>query len=367
MASWAGGILVGTAWGLLIASPLSGVIGSLDTNGQPTSPVMALRGYAAAVGALSDALAASDDTFDLAWADGDAGWEQIEVAANASAAIIDAALAAFAADHPRSRELHERASRSMLGGVPMNWMVKWAGPYPLFVESAAGAHFRCVDGHDYVDLCLGDTGAMAGHGPAPTLAAAERLRELAADGLLELLTGVHAAAGGFKESGPWRDRPAYDDVIQGMAGTASLYAHAHGDPQYIPMAFADKLCGVMLASAIGMALFRRERTGRGEAVHLPMYETVLNFNLLDHMWTQTLAGEDGGIDQFIGYPRTLSPHRKPYPTKDGYICLLATTDQQWRRLFAAFDRPEFRLQVRGDPEPLDQAFEINPARALGGM
>ena len=89
LASWAGGILVGTAWGLLIASPLSGVIGSLDTNGQPTSPVMALRGYAAATGALSDALAASDDTFDMAWEDGDAGWEQIEVAADASAAIID--------------------------------------------------------------------------------------------------------------------------------------------------------------------------------------------------------------------------------------------------------------------------------------
>ena len=90
------------------------------------------------------------------------------------ARLLERELAAFAADHPRSRELHGRASRSMLGGVPMNWMVKWAGPYPLFVESAAGAHFRCVDGHDYVDLCLGDTGAMAGHGPAPTLAAAER-------------------------------------------------------------------------------------------------------------------------------------------------------------------------------------------------
>jgi glutamate-1-semialdehyde 2,1-aminomutase len=56
----------------------------------------------------------------------------------------------------------------------MNWMVKWAGPYPLFVEEASGAHFRCVDGHDYVDLCLGDTGAMAGHGPAPTVSAVER-------------------------------------------------------------------------------------------------------------------------------------------------------------------------------------------------
>jgi len=157
---------------------------------------------------------------------------------------------------------------------------------------------------------------------------------------------VHAAATGFRQDGPWRDRPAYDDAIQGMSGMASLFAANAGEPRYVPMAFADKLSGVALASAIGMALFRRERTGRGEAVHLPMYETVLNFNLLDHMWTETLAGEDSGIEKFIGYPRTLSPHRKPYPTKDGYICLLATTDQQWQRLFAAFDRPELAKDPR---------------------
>lgn len=82
--------------------------------------------------------------------------------------------AAFVADHPRSGALHARATRSLLAGVPMNWMVKWAGPYPLFVEQARGAHFTCVDGHEYVDFCLGDTGAMAGHGPAPTIAAVER-------------------------------------------------------------------------------------------------------------------------------------------------------------------------------------------------
>ena len=88
----------------------------------------------------------------------DAAWERVRTrTAPNTHWCLDAVLAAFAADHPRSRELHGRASRSMLGGVPMNWMVKWAGPYPLFVESAAGAHFRCVDGHDYVDLCLGDT------------------------------------------------------------------------------------------------------------------------------------------------------------------------------------------------------------------
>jgi glutamate-1-semialdehyde 2,1-aminomutase len=80
----------------------------------------------------------------------------------------------FERRHPRSRELHERASRSLVGGVPMTWMVKWAGPFPIFLESAEGAHARDVDGLDYVDLCLGDTGAMAGHGAAPTVAAVER-------------------------------------------------------------------------------------------------------------------------------------------------------------------------------------------------
>jgi glutamate-1-semialdehyde 2,1-aminomutase len=80
----------------------------------------------------------------------------------------------FATDHPRSAALHERARGSLLEGVPMPWMVKWAGPFPPYVDAAAGAHFTCVDGHEYVDFCLGDTGAMAGHGPAPTLAAVER-------------------------------------------------------------------------------------------------------------------------------------------------------------------------------------------------
>jgi glutamate-1-semialdehyde 2,1-aminomutase len=82
--------------------------------------------------------------------------------------------ARFVDAHPRSGALFERAKASLLAGVPMNWMVKWPGAYPPFVESASGAHFRCVDGHDYVDLCLGDTGAMAGHGAPATIAAVER-------------------------------------------------------------------------------------------------------------------------------------------------------------------------------------------------
>jgi glutamate-1-semialdehyde 2,1-aminomutase len=89
-------------------------------------------------------------------------------------ALLERELATFAERHPRTRSLHERARGSLLDGVPMNWMVKWAGPFPLFLESAAGAHATCADGHDYVDLCLGDTGAMAGHGAAPVIAAVEQ-------------------------------------------------------------------------------------------------------------------------------------------------------------------------------------------------
>jgi glutamate-1-semialdehyde 2,1-aminomutase len=73
--------------------------------------------------------------------------------------------ARFIAEHPKSAELYARAKHSLLGGVPMNWMNKWAGAFPVFVAEAKGAHFLDVDGHEYVDLCLGDTGAMTGHSP----------------------------------------------------------------------------------------------------------------------------------------------------------------------------------------------------------
>ncbi len=79
----------------------------------------------------------------------------------------------FIDDNPKSKALFERAGKSLLGGVPMNWMVKWAGAFPPFVREAQGAHFYDVDGHRYVDLCLGDTGAMTGHSPSATVRAIE--------------------------------------------------------------------------------------------------------------------------------------------------------------------------------------------------
>src|SRR5436309_8869991 len=79
----------------------------------------------------------------------------------------------FVDERPKSKALFERAGKSLLGGVPMNWMAKWAGAFPPFVREAQGAHFYDVDGHRYIDLCLGDTGAMTGHSPFPTVKAVE--------------------------------------------------------------------------------------------------------------------------------------------------------------------------------------------------
>src|ERR1700758_572492 len=84
----------------------------------------------------------------------------------------------FKGEHPKSAAVYNRAQDSLLGGVPMNWMKKWAGAFPIFVQSAKGAHFTDVDGREYVDLCLGDTGAMTGLSPEVVAeAVARRVRE----------------------------------------------------------------------------------------------------------------------------------------------------------------------------------------------
>src|SRR5215472_13852395 len=79
----------------------------------------------------------------------------------------------FVAERPKSKAVFERGKKSLLSGVPMNWMVKWAGAFPPVVREAQGAHFFDLDGHRYVDLCLGDTGAMTGHSPAAAVKAIE--------------------------------------------------------------------------------------------------------------------------------------------------------------------------------------------------
>jgi glutamate-1-semialdehyde aminotransferase len=99
----------------------------------------------------------------------------------------------FAAEHPRSRELYERGRGSLLSGVPMNWMTRWPGQFPVFIDEARGATLTDVDGNRYADLCLGDTGAMSGHSPAPTVAA---VADRAARGITTMLPSEDAVVVG---------------------------------------------------------------------------------------------------------------------------------------------------------------------------
>jgi formyl-CoA transferase len=153
---------------------------------------------------------------------------------------------------------------------------------------------------------------------------------------------VYAYGPGYRSDGPNRDRPAFDDVIQGESGIAAMIGRNGGEPRYMPMVMADKFCGHVLASAIGMALFSRERTGKGQEVVVPMLETMLSFNLVEHLWTNFFATDR----ENLGYSRIFSPHRRPYATRDGYICMLAISDDQWRRVFTVIGRPELARDER---------------------
>src|SRR3546814_3504770 len=103
-----------------------------------------------------------------------------------------------------------------------------------------------------------------------------------------------------------------------------MIGQANGEPRYVPMAIADKLCGVYLAMGIASALAGRSMAGKGQEVHVPMFETMVSFNLVDHMWEATFDAPEKGV----GYPRMFTPHRRPYPTLDGHICLLSVRSEE---------------------------------------
>ena len=148
---------------------------------------------------------------------------------------------------------------------------------------------------------------------------------------------IYGAIHGFKEGGPYGNRPAYDDIIQAGSGVSAIMQQATGRPMHTPMVTADKTCGLTAAYAIMAALFARERTGQGQVVEIPMLEVMTSWTLMEHAYGHVFDPPEAPP----GYPRVLAKDRRPHATADGkYICLLAYTDAQWRRLFTAAGRPE---------------------------
>jgi crotonobetainyl-CoA:carnitine CoA-transferase CaiB-like acyl-CoA transferase len=148
---------------------------------------------------------------------------------------------------------------------------------------------------------------------------------------------IYAGLFGYGQDGPYAQRPAYDDLMQGGAGIPSLVQRAgNAAPRYAPLAIADRVVGIWAVGAINAALWHRERTGEGQRIDVPMFETMSQLVLGDHMGGALFEPDAGPM----GYGRLLSPDRRPYPTKDGFVCALVYSDRQWRRFFEAVGEPD---------------------------
>lgn len=159
---------------------------------------------------------------------------------------------------------------------------------------------------------------------------------------------------GFGETGPYADRPAYDDVIQAASGLADLHARVRGEPQYVPSMICDKVVGQSAAMAILAACFQRFAQGKGCEVEVPMFETMVAFNLAENL---AMAAFDPPMGQ-VGWARNISPMRKPFRTSDGFACLLPYSDKNWQDFMAFAGYPEVMADSRFRTLP-DRAQNID--------
>ena len=153
---------------------------------------------------------------------------------------------------------------------------------------------------------------------------------------------IHCMIVGFGKGGRYYNTPAYDPVIQSVSGVAATLHRATGEPRFVPMVMTDHTTGLIAAQAIGFALFRRERTGAGEAIEVPMFENMAAFVAAEHMGAATFSPPVGPT----GDGRLLSPHYRPLPTRDGYITVGPNTNEQAFAFFEEIGRPDLRHDPR---------------------
>ena len=150
---------------------------------------------------------------------------------------------------------------------------------------------------------------------------------------------VYAHCVGFGQDGPYADLQAYDDVIQAATGTASLLPRVDGNPRarYLPSLIADKVAGLHAVYGVLAAIIHRLRTGEGQKVEIPMFESFSHFMLIEHLGGLAFDPPNGPV----GYFRQIDPDRQPFPTRDGYISIVPYTDEAWFTVFNALGNPGF--------------------------
>jgi len=152
---------------------------------------------------------------------------------------------------------------------------------------------------------------------------------------------IYVGAYGYSQRGPYAAKAAYDDLIQGISGIPSLVKKSGAAaPSYAPVNLADRVTGLHAVYAVTAALFHRERTGQGQSVEVPMFESLAHFVLGDHSAGMTFDPPSGDT----GYARLLA--RKPYQTSDGYLCILVYNDKQWKSFADAIGQPELMKDPR---------------------
>lgn len=153
---------------------------------------------------------------------------------------------------------------------------------------------------------------------------------------------VHCVAVGFGSKGPYANKAAYDDLIQAGSGLAALFGRMGEEPRYVPTVLCDKLVGSTAAWAMLGGLLGAQRSGKGMSVEVPMLETAISFMLVEHM----IGGAfDPPLDR-IGYSRLLSKERKPFKSRDGYICILPYSDRNWIDFFDFVGRADLAADPR---------------------
>jgi crotonobetainyl-CoA:carnitine CoA-transferase CaiB-like acyl-CoA transferase len=147
---------------------------------------------------------------------------------------------------------------------------------------------------------------------------------------------VYVGTYGFRAAGPYGEKPAYDDIIQAASGLASAQASLMGEPRYVPTIVADKTSSMTVLAAVLAALYHKARTGEGQEVEVPMFESMAAWVMVEHLYGETFVPPR----DTIGYKRILNPYRRPFKTRDGYLAILPYTDQNWRDFFILADRTD---------------------------
>jgi len=153
---------------------------------------------------------------------------------------------------------------------------------------------------------------------------------------------IYCGTYGYGKDGPYGEKGALDDSIQSISGIAWLTNMVLGEPRYLPTVVCDKTTALNVVYAVTAALYSREKTGEGQEIEVPMFESMVYYNMAEHLWGQTFEPPIGKA----GYERLMSYHRKPYKTQDGYIAILPYLDAHWHKFCTMSGREDLLDDAR---------------------